>query len=154
MRAGLRLAGGERVLAFGRLVHGGWVVATDRALLVDGERLDWSSTSHAEWHDDSSVLTVGQMRTPGSAAPVRLLRLEEPGYLPETVRERVESSIVVSRHVPMRGRTGVRVVARRDASGGDLRWQVVVDAGLDPQDPEVAEFARAALEGLRRELGA
>lgn len=153
-RAALPLVPGEHVLAFARCADGTWAVATDRSLLVAGDRVDWAVTAHAEWDHESSVLTVEDLRTAGGRPAVRRLRLEEPGFLPETVRERVTSSIVMSRHVPMRGRAGVRVVARRDPSAGeDLRWQVVVDAALDPRDPEVAAFARSALADLRRDLG-
>jgi len=71
----------------------------------------------------------------------------------EVVFERVTASIVASRHVPVQGRAGVRVVARRDPGQDDPVWQVVVDRGLDPADPRVGAASEAVIADLRRELG-
>jgi hypothetical protein len=154
VRAALPLTQGERVLAAGRCTDDTWAVATERALLVGESRVDWADIAHAEWDHEASVLRVDLLRTTGGAPASRQLALDEPGFLPETVHERVTASIVTSRHVPIRGRAGVRVIARRVAGSDELRWQLVLDRGLDPDDPQVQALAQAALTDLRRELGA
>ena len=144
----------ERLLAVARLADGSWVAATPRALVLPGRRVDWSTVAHAEWSDERSQLRVDQMRTAGAEAETHRLVLDEPGRVPEVVRDRVTSSIVASRHTPVEGRAGVRVVARRVPGEDELQWQVVVDRGLDPADPRVQAASHTAVSDLRRELGA
>jgi hypothetical protein len=154
VRAALPLQKGEHVLAAAQCVDGTWAVATDRALFVGETRVEWADIAHAEWDDEASLLRIDEMRTSGAAASGRRLPFEDPGFLPETVHERVRASIVTSRHIRIRGRAGVRVVARRVTGSDELRWQVVLDRGLDPEDPQVQALAQAALAELRRELDA
>jgi hypothetical protein len=149
----LGVEAGERVLAAAEVSDGTWVVATDRALLTPGLRVPWVSASHAEWDDDASLLTVDELGDGTRAPRSHRIELLEPGLLPETVHERVVASIVVSRHVRLNDRSGVRVVARRSPGSDDLRWQVVVDAGLDPDEPRVRVVADRLLTELRREVG-
>ncbi len=161
MRADLALTIGERVLSVARGVGGSWVVATDRAVICAGRRVDWTEVAHAEWDDETATLTIEPMPMPMPVAqaaeglrdaPWRLM-LESPGLVPETVRERVTSSVVASRHVPVRGRAGVRVIARRVPGSPELLWQVAPDVGINPADADVALATRAALADLRVELG-
>jgi hypothetical protein len=149
VRAGLDLTPGERVLSGAALEDGGWVVATDRALLAGGERIPWSATAHAEWDADSRLLTVDEI----AGSHRHRFVLDDPGFLPETVHERVMASIVLSRHVRVDGRGGARFVARREQGSDELAWQVVVDAGLDPGDAEVRASLDATMRELRHELG-
>ena len=144
----------ERLLAAARLTDGSWVAATPGALVLPGRRVDWSAVAHAEWSDEKSQLRVDQLRTADSDPETHVLALDEPGRVPEVVRDRVTSSIVASRHTPVEGRAGVRVVARRVPGEDELRWQVVVDRGLDPADPRVQAASDTAVSDLRRELGA
>ena len=158
-RSALPLQRRERVLAAARLTDGSWAAATPNALVFGGRRLDWVSTAYAEWDDESATLRVDELRTgdPGEPADSRptthRIPLEEPGLLPEVVRERVTASIVVSRHTVVQGRHGLRAVARRMPGSDDLVWQVVLDRGLDPGDPKVRAASETALRDLRRELG-
>ena len=80
--------------------------------------------------------------------------IDEPGRLLELVRERVTASIVLQRHVPVDGRRGLRVIARR-APRGDrpLAWFYEYDEGVDPDDPEVQRAATEALAAARDEVG-
>jgi hypothetical protein len=144
---------GERVLAAGRLTEGSWAAATGGSLLLAGERLDWALVTHAEWDHETSTLELQHLASHDGSAGTRRLALEEPGRLPEVVRERVTASIVVSRHVPVEGRAGVRIVARRRPGEDDLLWQVVVDPGLEPDDERVRAAGEAGIVDLRRELG-
>ena len=144
----VQLEPGERVLATVQDASGGWVVATDRALVTDDRRLTWSDTGHAQWLDEEFALVVEPV---DPAEPSLRLRLPDPGRLPETVHERVMASIVVSRVVPVPGGT-VRVVGRDDGSG-ELVWQVIADAGVDPDSRDVRTAADSAVTTLRGELG-
>jgi hypothetical protein len=143
----------ERVLTAARLVDGTWVAATQDALLLPGRRLAWVDVVHADWADDGATLTVDEIVTEGGDPVTSRLVLDEPGRLPEVLRERVTASIVASRHAAVRGRAGVRVVARRAPGSDELVWQVVVDRGLDPDDPAVQAAGVATIAELRRDLG-
>ena len=143
----------ERVLAAAQLADGSWAAATPTALLMHGRRLEWRFTTYAAWDDESTTLRVDELDEADGSPRLHELVLDEPGRLPEVVYERVTASIVASRHVRVQGRAGVRVVARRMPGEQELLWQVVLDRGLDPADPEVRAVGDAAVAELRRELG-
>lgn len=151
-RATLGLAHGERVLSAARLRDGDWVAATDRALVGAGWRAPWSAASHAEWYDDAGTLEVAWLDEAGERQQ-RSLALDEPGLLPETVHERVTSTILLSRHLLVSGRQGLSVVARRQPGSQDVEWQVVADAGVDPADPQVSARVDEAVRAMSTELG-
>ncbi|MFI9560869.1 hypothetical protein [Nonomuraea endophytica] len=147
VRKSLATEPGERVLAFAPSGDG-YVVATDRALfLPDGVRVPYETIDRAAWSEDG-VLNVATTGGERYQAPVR-----EPRRLPETVRERVNSTIVVNKHVRLPGRGGVRLVARRPPGGEVKEWTLVFDEGIDPNDPGVRAQAEQALEGVRRSMG-
>ncbi|MDN3353377.1 hypothetical protein [Actinomadura sp. DC4] len=142
---GLTLEKGERVLAVGDDT-----VATATALHFPGEssfvRLPWERVEQAVWKD--GVLVVREV---GGGRHV--VRLTDPGSVPETVRERVTSTVVVSTHVKLPA-GGVRITARRPAKGGgEPRWTLIFDSGLDASDPGLLAQAEQAMEELRRQTG-
>ena len=100
------------------------------------------------------MLRVSEVGTWGEHRPEHRFTIEEPGRLLELVRERVTASVVLQRHVPVQGRRGVRVIARR-APRGDrpVVWLFEYDAGVDPEDPEVQRAAREALAAAQEEVG-
>jgi hypothetical protein len=143
--AGLALEKGERVLAVS-----GETVATNTALHFMNagsfSRLPWERVEQAAWKD--GVLVVREVGGARHTVP-----LEEPGSVPETVRERVTATVVVSTHVSLPG-GGVRIAARRPArGGGEPRWTLVFDAGLDPTDAGLLAQAEQAMEEIRRQTG-
>lgn len=147
VRDSLATEQGERVLAFAPSEEGGYVVATDLALfLPDGTRVPYETIDRASW--DEYGLRVSTVEGRRHVAAVA-----EPHRLPETVRERVNSTIVVNKHVKLPGRGGVRLVARRRPGGEVKEWTLVFDEGLDPTDPGVRAQAEQALEGVRRSMG-
>ena len=80
--------------------------------------------------------------------------LTDPRRLVELVRERVTTTVVLQRHVPIRGSRGVRVIARRAATGTrELTWLFEYDQGIDPDDPFVEHAAQEALAAARGEVG-
>lgn len=148
---------GERVLTWAPLAVGaGTAVATDRALrVVIGsavETLPWNEMLRAVWEAESSSLVL-ELAVPPYAARRQHVALEgDGGRLPETVRERVTSSIVVAQHVPLVGRSGVRIVARRIPGSTELLWQLHPDSGIDLQRIELRVIAEDALAELRASL--
>ncbi len=153
-RPDLEVGSGERVLAWASDAEGGTVGATRDALYVSGTRIPWEQVEAAAWDLDSSTLRVSEVGSWGSVRPEHLLVLDAPGRLLQLVRERVTASVVLQRHVPVAGRRGVRVIARRAPSGaGDLTWVYEYDDDVDPADPAVRLAAATALEAARGELG-
>lgn len=149
-----RLPSGERPLASATASDGTLVAGTRDALHIGDLRLPWEDVGAAEWDADTSTLTVNELGSGRGQRPVHRLVIEEPGRLLELVRERVTATIVIQRHVPLQGRRGLEVVARRPARGGaQLRWSLEYDEGVDPTDPYVQRAAEAAYAELRREVG-
>lgn len=133
------------------LAVSGDTVATNGALhFQDGTafaRLPWERVEQAVWRD--GVLLVREI---GGGRHV--VRLTDPGSVPETVRERVTATVVVSTHVKLPSGGGVRITARRPARGNaEPRWSLVFDQGLDPKDPGLLAQAEQAMEGIRRQTG-
>jgi hypothetical protein len=79
--------------------------------------------------------------------------VDEPRLLLQLVRERVTHSVVLQRRVTVRGRQGFSVIARRNPGGGEITWMHEYDAGIDPDDPEVAAAAAALLQQARADGG-
>ena len=146
VRKSLATEPGERVLTFTE-AGDGHVVATNLALfLPDGTRVPYEKIDRASWDDEGlRVVTTDGER--------HFERVAEPRMVPETVRERVNATIVVNKRVNLPGRGGVRLVARRPPGGEVLGWTLVFDEGLDPDDPGLRAQAEQALEGLRRSMG-
>ncbi|RNL86111.1 hypothetical protein [Halostreptopolyspora alba] len=157
VRQRLRLARGERVLAHAPSAEG-TVVATTRALhLADGHAVPWQHIDRARWGDGGLYFTE-------EGTGEWFVAIEAPRRLAETIHERVTSTIVVSRHVPLDEHStgeasdtaeerGFRLVARRPPGGSEISWRIHVDEGVDPDDPRLAERAPAALATLREQMG-
>lgn len=122
--------------------------------LTETVRIPWEEVEKADWDGETSTLTVVEVGSWGEERPVHVFTLTEPGRMLELVRERVTASVVLQRHVAVRGRRGVRVVARR-APRGDrpIAWFYEYDEGIDPDDPEVRRIAEDALEAARTDVG-
>lgn len=152
---------GERLLAWGRTDDGGPVGVTTRALYLPDAgavvRVPHERIAAATWEDPDLVVTLVGPR----ATRYRLL-LDDPGDVPPALRERVTASIVVSEHVdldigPAEGGggspAGARITARRPPGTDELAWNVVLDPGLDPSDPEVRASADRAIAVIRASTG-
>ncbi len=157
-RPQVELAPGERALAWAAVDGGGWVVGTRDALYVPAGRVPWEQVEAADWDDELERLRVTEIGTWGEPRPLHLLTLSTNGVdthrLLQLVRERVTASVLLVRHVPVTGRLGVRVVARRAPAGrSPVLWFFEYDAGIDPDDPLVRAAAETALDAARADIG-
>jgi hypothetical protein len=151
---------GEKVLAWAESSSGPVVAGTRDALYIvapgtPGEtRLPWEQVEAADWERDDLRLRIREVGSWGEERVIHTLIIEEPGRLLELVRERVTASVVLQRHVPLSGRRGLRVIARR-APRGDrpIAWFYEYDQGVDPDDADVRAAAEAALAAARDEVG-
>jgi hypothetical protein len=133
-----RLDAEERVLAVAEMVGGGHLVVTSHGLwLPDGRRIGWHLVSKATWSDGAlTVVEAEEFDSTGEVVllrdlPPRLLRLAEPGGVPEAVHKRVTSSIRYRHHRELPG--GGAWFVQRSVPGRDgLLLQVRADPGTDP----------------------
>lgn len=152
-------ADGDDVLAAVRLIDGQWAAGSRAALFVpDGDkmrRVGWEKIERAEWDAEESVLHVWETTAFGTPLRGTHLKVEDPGKFGQLLRERVNASILVQRHVPLVGKKGVRVVGRRNPADtrAQVSWSFVLDKGVEPDRPGLVDRAEAALEELRDELG-
>ena len=147
----LGLGRGDRVLAWATLAGGGAAAATLAELKIKGPdggliSRPWSEVDHAAWEADSSTVAVwwaGQrMVTP--------LEIEGESRLPEVIRERVQSSVLLAGSVTVPGGRQVRIALRKNADGG-IRAQALPPPGVKLDDPAVAAVVDQALAALRAE---
>ena len=150
---------GERVLAATETVDGTWLLATRERFAAhrpDGAvlRVRWEDVQRAEWDRDSATLTVQAVRDYGQPVATTTYEVEEPGPLLALVRERVDASVVLQRRVPVVGKRGFTLVARRPPTGtGGLTWSFEFDPGIDPDDAVVAAATDLALGEAKESLG-
>jgi hypothetical protein len=161
-RAGLD---GERVLAATEARDGTWLLATRTSLVlvpqlveptesVETTTIPWEQVEAADWSREEDRLRVSEVGEYGEPRPVHELYLDDPGKLLPMVRERVTASVVLQRRVVVHGKQGLFVGARRAPTGdGEISWAYELDAGLDPDDPQVRRLAELGLRAAAEELG-
>ena len=155
-RAAVPLGPGERVLAWARDdLTGSHVVATTHHLaLVGGDgALVWTRPWHdveaGTWRGEDSLLTVTWV----DHGPQCRWKVTEPSMIQQTLRERVQASVVLADEFRTSARRTVRVVIRQDLATGALIEQVIAGKGTRVDDPEVATEAARHLARLRSEIG-
>ena len=178
----LDLAKGERVLAFGvDDLTGGYVVATTYALAVvklgavtldgvtsDGVKLDgvtsdgvtsdaertlrrrWLSVDAGAWEPETATLAVTW--ADGGRGEQWSFR-DQQTRLPETLRERVQASVVLATRLTLLDRRSGRVAIRQDFATRELISQTILGRYTRADDPEVQAHVRAALAHLRDQVG-
>ena len=153
-RPGVDVSPGERVLAWTEVTTGEVLAGTREALYLGGTRLAWEDVEAADWDRETQVFRVVEVGTWGEVRGEHRFVIGEPRRLLELVRERVTASVLLVRHVPLEGRRGLRVIARRSPAGDrGVRWLYEYDAGIDPGDPVVRLAAENALADARSEVG-
>ena len=144
---------GERVLAWAELAGGGVAAATPPGLRLRTPRgrvlrHPWTDVDHAAWDDRSGTLVIWWV---GSRAPTPL-EVGDDTFLPEVVHERIRSSIVLTRELPLgEGRTAY--VTLRKGADGELTTQTTLPRGVRKDDPRVAALVGRAEAELRDEAG-
>ena len=156
VRGAVPLDGAESVLAWARDdLTGGHVVATTHHLaFVDADgTLSWQRPWHeaetGTWQGESSLLTV----TWADRSAAAQWRLSEPSLVQQTLRERLQASVVLSDEFRAPNRRTVRVVIRQNLATGALVEQTIPGKGVDLGDPRVAAEAAERLARLRSEVG-
>jgi len=168
----LELARGERVLAFAVDDNtGAYVVATTYALAVVTSdavtarsvtsdavtstaerrvRRRWLSVDAGAWEPQTATLTVTW--ADGKRAGQWSFR-DQPTLLPETVRERVQASVVISTRLTLDDKRTGRVAIRQDFATRELIPQTILGRHSRADDPEVAASVQGALAHLRDQVG-
>lgn len=156
LRRALELGSGERVLTWAREeATGTTVVASNHdlyAVSAAGERTlarPWHEVDAGTWSADLAQLTVTWV---GGSRPSQWT-LGDATLLPETVRERVQASVVLAHRVDLGPRRTARVVIRQNLATGDLVEQVVTGKGVRADDDAVAAETARALAELREQVG-
>jgi hypothetical protein len=156
----LELARGERVLAYAVDDNtGAYVIATAYALAVvtsTGERTvrrRWLSVDAGSWEPETATLTLTW--ADGGRAGQWSFRSQEGQQtrLPETLRERVQASVVLSTSLTLGDRRTGRVAIRQDFATRELISQTILGRHTRADDPEVQAHVQAALAHLRDQVG-
>ncbi len=147
------LIGKERLRAWanGPLLHTGEqsiVVATDRAFYATGlcPRTPWMRVRRAGW--DDGLLEIAVDAADSDRVVRHRIRVDEPGVVPDVIHERVNASIAFRSRLEVAGGPGVEIIARSEPGGSVVRWQVICDEGLDPNDPELQLIIQARVDEL------
>lgn len=149
----------EKLLAWAVEDGGGVVVVAGRHRLYavssgpEGPQLvlsrPWHLVDAGLWSGEDGSLGVTWV---DGERPIRFV-LTEPGLLPETVRERVQASVIISETLDLGTRRTARVVVREELATGALVSQALLGPGVRSGDPGVAEQVREALARLREQVG-
>lgn len=152
----LGLGRGERVLAYAaEEVTGTHVVASNHrlyAVSAAGERVlarPWHQVDAGSWSSELGQLTVTWV---DGARPSQWT-LGQTSLVPETVRERVQASVVLAQEVDLGPRRRGRAVIRKDLATGNLVEQVLRGRGSRPDDAELTHALAAAAAYLREQVG-
>lgn len=160
VRDALDLTSRERVLSWAPVLGAGEptgavLVATNHTLYaVDATAhrdlaRPWHEVDSGSWSAELTQLTVTWV---DGSRPSQWV-LGDTTLLPETVRERVQSSVVLAQKIELGPRRTARAVIRQNLDGGALVEQVVLGRGVRADDPEVAAMAQEALAYLREQVG-
>lgn len=141
---------GERVLAAASGPDGD-VAATTRRLLLRDTSIEWTRVETASWDGDAELLVVTEVPDARGQRRRHRVALESPQRLVDVVREQVTQSVVISRHIAVDGRRGVRVTGRRTPAD-DIVWTAALDSGIDLRDPATKARVDAAVALVRNEV--
>lgn len=149
---GLELARGERVLATAAVADGVLAVTSHRLVApgVLAEGKPWHLVDSGGWgRDDSDELRVSWL----DGTPAQTWALAEPGRVPQTFRERVQASVIISEQVSLDRSRRARVVLRKELATGRILSQTIVARGCDPNDPELVVATERVAVALAEQAG-
>ena len=148
--------GGQRALAAASAGDGAWLVGTRDGLHAVGDQprsWAWEQVLRADWDDETRRLEVVPVGEYGAPVERSTYALDGAADLLTLVRERVSASVLLQRWVAVSGRRGFHVFARRPPRGGKVTWGFELDAGVDPDDPDVRRVMDEALAQAQTTLG-
>jgi len=173
----LETAKGERILAFAvddntraYVVATTYALAVVRSVAITSSSVDsdagtsdavtsdvertlrrrWLSVDAGAWEPQTATLTVTW--ADGKRAGQWSFR-DQLTLLPETVRERVQASVVISTRLTLGDRRTGRVAIRQDFATRELIPQTILGRHARADDPEVQAHVQAALAHLRDQVG-
>ena len=91
----------------------------------------WHEVDGGTWSAELTQLTVTWV---DGSRPSQWV-LGATSLLPETLRERVQASVVLAQRIELGPRRWAKAVLRQDLGSGDLVEQVVLAAGCAPTTP-------------------
>ena len=113
-------------------------------------RRPWLFVDAGVWQPETATLTVTW--TDGRQGGQWSFR-DQPTRLPETLRERVQASVVISTRLNLGDRRTGRVAIRQDLETRELIPQTLLGRYARADDPEVQAHVQAALAHLRDQVG-
>jgi hypothetical protein len=113
-------------------------------------RRPWLFVDAASWEPETATLTATW--TDGRRAGQWSFR-DQPTRLPETLRERVQASVVIATRLNLGDRRTGRVAIRQDFETRELIPQTILGRYTRADDPEVQAHVKAALAHLRDQVG-
>ena len=109
----------------------------------------WHLVDAGLWSGEDGSLRVTWV---DGERPARFV-LADSQSLPETLRERVQASVVLSEAIDLGNRRTARVVVREDLTTRALLSQVLLGPGVRSTDPGVSEQVQAGLARVREQVG-
>ena len=157
LRAALRDRTREKVLAWAVDDHSGDVVVAGAhhvfVLSAAGELVlerPWHLVDAGSYDPDEEALTVTWV----DGSPVaRWVFRGGSTFVPETLRERVQASVVLAETLRLPGRRTARVVIRQDLASGTTLAQTLLGPGVRATDPEVRQVVQDAMSRLKEQVG-
>ncbi len=147
----------EKVLAWGFDDLTGEVIVAGAhhvfTLMPTGELVldrPWHLVDGGLWDADEEALTVTWV---DGAPSTRWVFRDGATFVPETLRERVQASVVLAETLRLGGRRTARVVIRRNLGTGDLVAQTLLGPGARAADPEVQLVTAEAIARLKEQVG-
>jgi hypothetical protein len=113
-------------------------------------RRRWLSVDAGAWAPETATLTVTW--ADGGRAGQWSFR-DQQTLLPETLRERVQASVVLSTRLALGDRRTGRVAIRQDFATRELIPQTILGRYARADDPEVQAHVQAALAHLKDQVG-
>lgn len=142
------LAPREKVFSWAR--HGGGLIAvTDLGIISidnhDATRIVWADAIAGKWEPPLLTVTcLPDMTTVG-------WQIEEPGMLPQGVRDRITAHVLIDRVINFPGHGSVRYVARKTPDG--IAWLTNSQDEIWADSAEGKAAISAELSALRAALG-
>lgn len=113
-------------------------------------RRPWHLVDAGVWQHETWTLNVTWVD--GGRASEWTFR-DQRSMLPETLRERVQASVVLSTPLTLGGRRTARVAIRQDLATKELIPQTMLGRGTRSSDPDVAEQIAFAMADLKDQVG-